>query len=236
MKGNSIGIITARGGSKRIPGKNIKTFCGKPMIQYSIEAALESRIFDEVMVSTDDEEIKAIALKCGARIPFMRSIKNSDDNAATHEVLVEVLEEYKKRGKEFEYACCIYPTAPFITSEKLINGMKLLLENRADSVVPVVPFSFPPLRSFIVKEGLLEYKWPDKRLARSQDLESMYHDSGQFYFFNVSNFLKSKSLIMDKTIPFILSEMEVQDIDNESDWKLAELKYQQMVQKRANNL
>lgn len=231
MKQKSIGIITARGGSKRIPRKNIKMFCGKPIIQYSIEAALESGIFDEVMVSTDDEEIKEIAEKCGAKVPFVRSKKNSNDIAATHEVLIEVLEEYKKTGLEFDYACCIYPTAPFITVEKLKKGIGLLIEKNVDSVVPVVPFSFPPQRSFVIENGAVKYKWPENRLVRSQDLESMYHDSGQFYFFNVENFLKSGNLIMDKAVPLVLSEMEVQDIDNEEDWKIAELKYLRMIEK-----
>ena len=118
MKKRCLAVITARGGSKRIPRKNIKDFCGKPIIAYSIEAALESNIFDEVMVSTDDEEIKEIALKYGAKVPFMRSEETSNDMAMTHEVILEVLRVYREAGIEFEYVCCIYPTAPFITKEK----------------------------------------------------------------------------------------------------------------------
>lgn len=222
----AVAVITARGGSKRIPRKNIKIFCGKPIIEYSIKAALESGIFDEVMVSTDDEEIKEIAIQAGAEVPFMRSSRNAGDLAATHEVVLEVLEKYKEIGIQFEYVCCIYPTAPFLTSENLQKSNKILDEGVADEVIPIVPYSFPPQRSFIIKNGKLEFKWPENRLKRSQDLEVFYHDSGQFYFLRVSAFLSEKKLLLEKTVPLILDEMEVQDIDNEADWKLAELKFQ----------
>lgn len=222
----AVAVITARGGSKRIPRKNIKIFCGKPIIEYSIKAALESGIFDEVMVSTDDEEIKEIAIQAGAEVPFMRSSRNAGDLAATHEVVLEVLEKYKEIGIQFEYVCCIYPTAPFLTSENLQKCNKILDEGVADEVIPIVPYSFPPQRSFIIKNGKLEFKWPENRLKRSQDLEVFYHDSGQFYFLRVNAFLSEKNLLLEKTVPLILDEMEVQDIDNEADWKLAELKFQ----------
>lgn len=223
---SNLAIITARGGSKRIPRKNIKEFCGKPIIYYSIKAALESGIFSEVMVSTDDQEIASYALQCGAKVPFMRSDMMSNDYATTAEVLLEVLAEYKMRGQEFDVACCLYPTAPFITTEKLKISYKKLLEKQADSILPVVRFSFPPQRAFVIENSKLCYKWPENRNTRSQDLEPFFHDSGQFYMFRVPRFLETKSLIMENTIHHEVSELEVQDIDNMADWKLAEIKYQ----------
>ena len=223
---SNLAIITARGGSKRIPRKNIKEFCGKPIIYYSIKAALESGIFSEVMVSTDDQEIADYALQCGAKVPFMRSAATANDYATTAEVLLEVLAEYKIRGREFDISCCIYPTAPFITAEKLKISYKKLVEKQADSILPVVRFSFPPQRAFIIKNSKLCYKWPENRNTRSQDLEPFFHDSGQFYMFRVNRFLEIKNLIMENTLSYEVSELEVQDIDNIEDWKLAEIKYQ----------
>ena len=225
----NIAIITARGGSKRIPRKNIKLFCGIPIIAYSIRAALASHIFEEVMVSTDDEEIAMIAKKYGASIPFMRSKENSDDFATTGDVLAEVIEEYKKIGKQFDYICCIYPTAPFITAKKLMNAYKKLMEKNADSLLPVVRFSYPPQRCFIMDAGKLVYKYPQYIRSRSQDLDPLYHDVGQFYFARTDAFLREKNnLITSNTIPYLVPETEVQDIDNLDDWKLAEMKYKNM--------
>ncbi len=222
---SSVAIITARGGSKRIPHKNIKDFCGKPIIAYSIEAALAAGCFDEVMVSTDDPKIAEIAKNCGAKVPFMRSAENADDFSTTRDVVMEVLQEYARQGQTFEYACCIYPTAPFITGERLQEGMRVLQEKQADSVIPVVAFSFPPQRGMVMREEGLAFRWPENALVRSQDLEPFYHDCGQFYFLNVKAFSEQKLMVMKKTYPVILDELEVQDIDNETDWKLAELKY-----------
>lgn len=228
MAGKSLAIITARGGSERIPQKNIKEFCGKPIIQYSIEAAVTSHIFDEVMVSTDSEEIKKVAERCGGKVPFMRSAKTAGNMAMTHEVVLEVLEEYKKRGQEFEYVCCIYPTAPFITAERLRESKEKLVETGADGVVPVVAFSFPPQRCFVIRDGKVKFNWPQNQFVRSQDLEKWYHDCGQYYFVKTASFLKSQRLIMDNMVPIITDEMKVQDIDNYEDWELAELKYKFM--------
>ena len=144
----SVAIITARGGSKRIPGKNIKNFCGKPIIAYSIAAAIESGVFDEVMVSTDDETIAEVAKKAGAVVPFRRSDSTSGDYATTDEVIAEVLNAYKDRGRNFDRFCCIYPTAPFITPERLCEAMVVAEQENADSVMTVVRFSFPPQRAF----------------------------------------------------------------------------------------
>lgn len=221
----AIAIITARGGSKRIPHKNIKEFCGRPIIEYSIEAALKSGVFDEVMVSTDDLEIAGIAKQAGAKVPFFRSAKNSGDMAATHEVILEVLDEYEKQGAAFAEVCCIYPTAPFLTAEKLKESMCKLEESGADGVVPVVAYSFPPQRCFVIDKGRVAYKWPENRLVRSQDLERYYHDCGQFYLLRVESFRKEQSMVLKNTVPYIMDEMEVQDIDNLEDWELAEVKF-----------
>lgn len=229
---NQLAVITARGGSKRIPRKNIKDFCGKPIMAYSIEAALKSGVFDTVMVSTDDREIAEIAEKYGATVPFFRSEKTSNDFAVTSQVLAEVLEEYESRSQRFDRVCCIYPTAPFITAERLRTAMELLEEKQADSVLPVVRFSFPPQRGVVLEDGFLRFKWPEHRNTRSQDLEPFYHDVGQFYCVNVESFREQQVLVMEKTVPLILSELEIQDIDIEEDWKLAELKYQMLKEKR----
>ncbi|MCL2151844.1 MAG: pseudaminic acid cytidylyltransferase [Oscillospiraceae bacterium] len=226
----NLAIIPARGGSKRIPKKNIKSFSGMPIIAYSIQAAINCKIFDKVMVSTDSEEIARIAMDYGATVPFMRSKNTSDDFATTTDVLIEVLEAYADIENTFDYLCCIYPTAPFVTSDILFTAYKLLLEERADALIPVVPFSYPPMRGLIIENSRLKMKWPENINARSQDLDSMYHDSGQFYFVRVEAFLKEKKLFCNNTVPMLLSELEVQDIDNETDWKLAELKYKMFVE------
>lgn len=223
-----IAIITARGGSKRIPRKNSKEFCGQPILVYSIQAALESKLFDEVMVSTDDQEIAGIALAYGAKVPFYRSEKTADDYATTADVLWEVLAEYKKMGKEFEWLCCIYPTAPFVTAAKLQAAFADLQVSSADALIPVVKFSYPPQRCFVIENNKLAYKWPEYIKARSQDLESFYHDAGQFYFIKTSIFKKQLTLVPEATFPYLLDEMEVQDIDTIDDWTIAELKYQAM--------
>ena len=225
---NAIAIITARGGSKRIPRKNIKEFLGKPIICYSIEAALASGIFDEVMVSTDDEEIATIAKAAGASVPFMRSAANADDYATTDDVLMEVLDEYEKQSKSFTYMACIYPTAPFVTAKKLQDALQLLKDNQASGVMPVVRFSFPPQRGMAIREGKLDYCYPENALKRSQDLEPMYHDCGQFYIYDTEKFRACRGNLPDGYVPMEVPELEVQDIDNMVDWKLAELKFEMM--------
>lgn len=224
----TLAIITARGGSKRIPRKNIKEFCGKPILAYSIESAIQSGIFDTVMVSTDDEEIAQIAKGYGAEVPFYRSEATSNDYATTNDVLLEVLAEYEKRGQEFEAACCIYPTAPFVTPKKLKQGMEALLESNADTLIPVVAFSYPPQRAMVIEEGRLVFKYPEYLDSRSQDLQSHYHDVGQFYLFRVKAFQKNKKLMVGNILPMEVSELQVQDIDNETDWAIAEMKFRLM--------
>lgn len=218
----NIAIITARGGSKRIPKKNLKEFCGKPIIAYSIAAALESGLFEEVMVSTDSLDIADIAKKYGAEVPFLRSSVNSDDYATTSEVLREVLEEYERRNRIFRWVCCLYPTAPMISSDNLKAAFRKLQETRGDALTSVVQFSYPPQRCFFMKDGYLFRKWSKYENARSQDLEPLYHDAGQFYFWDVKKFLNGN---ISNMLPFVLKEMEVQDIDNIEDWEIAEMKY-----------
>jgi pseudaminic acid cytidylyltransferase len=229
-------IIPARGGSKRIPKKNIKFFLGKPIIAYSIEVALNSGLFDEVMVSTDDSEIAEIAISCGAKVPFMRSEKNSSDFATTYDVLEEVLYKYKKNNKEFEYTCCLYPCAPLISIEQLNMAYILLKSNLFDSVIPVIPFSFPIQRAFrICEDEKLHFFFPEFALANSQDLEKGYHDAGEFYWIDTAKMLQKKKIVSNNTGYLELNELECQDIDNEIDWELVELKYK-LLENRKNSL
>ena len=222
----NIAIITARGGSKRIPGKNIREFSDKPIMVYSIESALSSNLFDEVMVSTDNEEIAKIAEAHGAQVPFFRSAKNSDDHATTFDVLEEVLNSYAKRNKTFEYGCCLYPTSPFTRSSLLKRSFDKLVEERLDVVFPAIKYSYPIQRALkIDAHGRATMVEPEHLNTRTQDLEMRYHDAGQFYWFKTSKLLETKSLWTENTGIIEIDEMECQDIDNEIDWEIAELKY-----------
>lgn len=231
-----LAIITARAGSKRIPKKNIKIFAGKPIIHYSIEAALRSGIFDEVMVSTDGEEIAEIARHAGASVPFMRSEKTANDFATTRDVLLEVLENYEKMGKTFDQICCIYPTSPFITAERLKEAGTFFAESGADGLIPVVQFSYPPQRGYYINDNKLEWVQPEHCETRSQDLPKIYHDVGQFYFHDVKAFMKENYDTEAVNVPYVMPEKEVQDIDTPEDWELAELKFELMrrTQKKEN--
>ena len=222
----NIAIIAARGGSKRIPRKNLREFCGRPILAYSIEAARAAGCFDEVMVSTDDEEIAAFAMGQGAKVPFMRSPEASSDEATTAAAVSDVLARYAARGCSFDFACCIYATAPFVTSAILDQGFAMLREDSTlTGVVPVVRFSFPPQRAFRLADGCVRWSEPAHRLTRSQDLEPRFHDAGQFYWLRVSAFSAQRELISDRMAALVLPEWQVQDIDNEDDWILAEMKY-----------
>lgn len=220
-----LAIIPARGGSKRIPRKNIKDFLSKPVIAYSIEAALQSGLFDEVMVSTDDAEIAAIAKNYGAKVPFYRSAETSGDFATTIAVIKEVVSEYKNRFEEaFDLICCIYPTAPLIQVKHLKSSLNLLLEKNFDSVFPVVAFGYPVWRGVEISiEGNTNMVWPEYQDSRSQDLKKIYHDAGQWYWVNMKQL--RESLFSQNTGSIVLSELEVQDIDDQKDWALAEIKY-----------
>lgn len=228
MGHRNIAIIPARGGSKRIPRKNVKEFLGKPVIAYSISAALESKLFDEVMVSTDDEEIAKVAQTWGAKVPFMRSPTNSDDFASTDSVLKEVLLNYKDRGSIFDLACCIYPVAPLVTANKLTEAHDQLQRRNLDCCFPVCRYSSPIWRSFQLTDGLIKMTWPENESKRSQDLPDTFFDAGQFYWFRSSSFLSSGGLLGEATGGIVLDELQVQDIDSMTDWKLAEMKFKLM--------
>lgn len=219
-----LAIIPARGGSKRIPRKNCKDFLGKPIIAYSIEAALRSNLFDEVMVSTDDEEIAAIAVQFGATVPFMRSVETSNDYATTMDVLNEVVAKYKDLALIFDYVCCIYGTAPLISVDDLVKGFDLLIAKSYSSVFPVVAFSYPIWRGLKQnEEGQISMVWPEHLNSRSQDLPQVYHDAGQWYWYMPQKI--QSSLFTDNSGSVILDESLVQDIDTDTDWILAEMKY-----------
>jgi pseudaminic acid cytidylyltransferase len=222
-----IAIIPARGGSKRISKKNIKDFLGKPIIFYSINAAIESGLFDEIMVSTDDEQIAEFVKCFGAKVPFLRSKKNSDDFATTIDVIEEVISEYEKKGDVFDYTCCIYPCAPFVTSKTLKQSYFKLVDSKLDCVFPIVKYGHPIQRALkINSEGLTEMIAPENMQLRSQDLESRFHDLGQFYFFNTKKILKERKLWTNNTGGVEVSEMESHDIDTIEDWHYAAMKYE----------
>jgi N-acylneuraminate cytidylyltransferase len=190
---------------------------------------VRSDLFDEVMVSTDDDEIAAIAEDLGAAVPFRRSAQTADDFATTADVLLEVLGDYRRIGRIFDHACCLYPTAPFVTAERLREAYDRLAANSADAVVPVARFSFPIWRAFHLVDGRVSYVWPEHAPKRSQDLPLAWHDAGQFYFFRTDPFLATGQLVGPNTLGLETEEIEVQDIDTEQDWRLAELKYQSMM-------
>lgn len=222
----SIAIIPARGGSKRIERKNIREFEGIPIIAYSIRVALSSGCFDEVMVSTDDAEIAEVARNFGAKVPFMRSAATSDDFATTADVLREVLDEYGKLGREFDIMACIYATAPFVTASRLKDAYSLLNDSKAQAAFTCVQYSYPVQRCLTIDDrGRIAMKFPEYASARSQDLQPTYHDAGQFYLSTVKSFLDSGSLWGPDTMPIVLPETEVQDLDTPIDWLLAEMKF-----------
>lgn len=223
-------IIPARGGSKRIPRKNIKPFLGKPIIAYSIQAAIDSQLFDEVMVSTDDEEIAGIAKQYGAKVPFYRSPETSNDFAITVDVLNEVLNEYEKIGKYFDYICCIYPTALFVTPEKLKISFETMINKGYDSAFPIVQYSYPIQRGLVINDKeRVNMIWPKYIKSRSQELTPTYHDAGQFYFSTVKKLRETNAMKGDNTYGIVTSELEVQDLDTMTDWELAELKYKRLL-------
>ena len=230
----TICIIPARGGSKRIPRKNSRTFLGTPIIAYSIRAAQESGLFDEVMVSTDDAEIAQMAQFYGASVPFARSAETADDRATTAAVLTEVLTTYARNGHTFDRACCLYATAPFVTSDRLREAFGKLETGGFDTVFPVVRYGFPIQRAVTFQNDRLAWLQPEHALTRSQDLQPVFHDAGQFYCFNVPYFLQNGQLLTDNSSGVELSELEAQDIDTMTDWELAELKYRLLWQQRAD--
>jgi pseudaminic acid cytidylyltransferase len=221
----AVAIIPARGGSKRIPKKNIRLFCGKPIIGYSIDTAHGAGIFSDIMVSTDDAEIAEIAERNGASVPFMRSRQTADDFSPLSEVIKEVIEKFENLNKRFDFICCILPTAPLIDSSDVSKGLQLLLDAGADSLVPVVKYSHPVQRALNIKNERIRFCWPENQLTRTNDLEPLYHDTGSFYWLRASSFKIQHKIFMEHSIALELPEERVQDIDNEADWRLAEFKY-----------
>lgn len=215
-------IIPARGGSKRIPRKNIRDFLGKPIIAYSIETALASGLFDEVMVSTDDEEIATVARDYGARVPFMRSPDTADDFAGLADVVDDVKAEYQLLNRRFDYICCLLPTAPMVTPEIILRGFDELSKlGGAGSVRPVVRFNYPIQRALkITNGGKMSFLYPEHTTTRSQDLEPAFHDAGLLYWMRFEAGLRGEN-----KYAFEITSDLAHDIDTEEDWRLAELKY-----------
>lgn len=221
---NAIAIIPARGGSKRIPGKNIRLFCGKPLISYSIITALQSALFSQVIVSTDDEEIAKTARDFGAAVPWLRPPELSDDFTVTDDVILHTLSNLK--GNIPKYACCIYATAPFIKAEDLRRGLALLKKHDASTAISSTTFPACIHRALTVNQaGRLEMIWQDNYLKRSQDFPTAWHDAGQFYWMNTEKYLSEAKLFSSDSIPIPLPRKQVQDIDNDEDWETAELLY-----------
>jgi len=228
----NLAVIPARGGSKRIPKKNIRLFHQKPMLSYSITAALESKLFDEVLVSTDDEAIAEIAHEYGATAPFIRPVEISDDHTGIIEVVNHSIDWYRSNVREVENVALIYATAPFVTADVLQGAFRLLNESDCAYVLPVAQFSFPIQRALRINDGgRIDMLQPEHRFTRSQDLHEAYHDAGQFCIGKADAFLNKEDIYSDLTLPYLLPMEQVQDIDTEEDWARAEALYQLLLNK-----
>jgi len=221
----NIAIIPARGGSKRIPRKNIKLFLGEPIINYSVRAAQESELFAEIVVSTDDREIAKIAQAAGRVVPFFRSADTANDHAGLHDVIIEVLAARIKEGHHYDNVCCLLPTAPFVTGKKLAAAYRLMIDGRYHSVFPVVKYSYPIQRALKIEGNNVLMIWPENYPKRSQDLPPSYHDAGQLYWLRGEQFLKEQKLFSKNSGAIVVPDSEAQDIDEAEDWQLAEMKY-----------
>lgn len=228
----NIAIIPARGGSKRIPLKNIKNFAGKPIIAYSIEAAQRSGLFNRIIVSTDDLDIAEVARQYGAEVPFLRPKELSDDHTGTSAVIKHAIEWVLGGNIPVQYVCCLYATAPFVQPQLLQTGFETLVQSGKDFAFSVTSFAFPILRSLrLTTEGGVEPIWPENTPKRSQDLEEAYHDAGQFYWGRVEAFLNDIPVFSNAAVPVILPRHLVQDIDTPEDWERAELMFQAWLSK-----
>ena len=222
-----IAIIPARGGSQRIPKKNIREFFGKPIIAWSIEAAKKCKLFDRIIVSTDNHEIASIAKQHGADVPYMRPKHLADEYTGTNAVVKDVIQNIHKNGEQISYVCCIYATAPFISSKYLIKAYQDLINQKKSYAFSVTTYSFPVQRSFVInKSNEIENLFPDMTLSRSQDLQEVYHDAGQFYWGLADAFLNDLPVFSGHSIPITLPRYLVQDIDTIEDWKQAELMFE----------
>ncbi len=218
-----LAVIPARGGSKRIPRKNIKPFCGKPMIAWSIEAALQSGCFDEVVVSTDDQEIAAVAMAYGAKAPFIRPARLSDDHTGTIPVVRHAVEWFQQGGRPPAQVCCIYATAPFIQVDDLRRGLELLQTSDCSYAFSVTSYPFPIQRAIrITEQGRVEMFHPEHFSTRSQDLEEAWHDAGQFYWGRAQAWIEERVVFTPASVPVPLPRHRVQDIDTPEDWFRAE--------------
>jgi len=225
----NICIIPARGGSKRIPRKNIRTFCGQPMIAWSIRAAQASTCFERIIVSTDDDEIAEIAYQHGAEVPFRRPAHLANDHAGTIPVVRHAVEWLTRQGSQPEAACCLYATAPFVQAQDLRTGLYTLQEQRCDYAFSVTSFPFPIQRAVrITSDRRIEMFQPEYVNIRSQDLDEAYHDAGQFYWGRTAAWLSEKPLFSDASVPVILPRHRVQDIDTSEDWERAEWLFKAM--------
>jgi len=221
-----IAIIPARGGSKRIPNKNIKSFVGQPIISYSIKAAQAADLFDRIIVSTDSEEIAEVAKIYGAEVPFIRPAELADDFTGTIPVLLHALNWLSEHGFATDYFCCIYATAPFIQPEHIIEGFNLLKKRNAATAFSVTTFPYPIFRALkIGEDGCIEMFWPEHENSRSNDLPEAYHDAGQFYWGNTEKFLRGKTFFSSDAVPIVIPRYLVQDIDTPEDWEKAEKMY-----------
>ncbi len=221
-----IAVIPARGGSKRIPRKNIRMFCGKPIIAHSIAAAQESRLFDQIVVSTDDEEIASIARDHGATTPFVRPRKIADDFTGTNAVVKHAIAWFAEQRHDVTHACCIYATAPLIQTRFIRDGYDALTRSGAAFAFSVTSFSYPIQRALrMAPDGRVEPFNPEHRLTRSQDLEPAYHDAGQFYWGTARAFLDDTPLFSSQSVGVVLPRLFVQDIDTPEDWEQAEHMY-----------
>lgn len=224
-----LAVIPARGGSKRIPRKNIKPFCGKPMIAWSIEAALQSGCFDQVMVSTDDIEIAGVARQYGALVPFVRPADLSDDHAGTTVVVAHAIDWFKQAGPQPTQVCCLYATAPFVTVTDIRRGLDCLDESGGDFAFSVTSFPFPIQRAIRINtRGRVEMFQPEHFNTRSQDLEEAYHDAGQFYWGQTDAWLQQRPIFGQASVPVLLPRHRVQDIDTSEDWERAEWMFKAM--------
>jgi N-acylneuraminate cytidylyltransferase len=219
-------VIPARGGSKRIPCKNIRPFAGKPIIAWSIGVALDSKLFDRVIVSTDDEQIAEVSRRYGAETPFMRPTALADDFTGTNAVVKHAINWFSEAGTPVEYACCIYATAPFVQARYLREGFKKLTASSRSFAFSVTSYAFPIQRALrITADRGVEAMWPDNILKRSQDLEEAYHDAGQFYWGRAEAFLDDRVVYSKASVPVLLPRELVQDIDTPEDWRRAELMF-----------
>ncbi len=222
-----LAVIPARGGSKRIPRKNIKAFLGQPIINYAIKAALESQLFDQVICSTDDEQIAQVAADAGAQVPFMRPAEISDDHAITADVIAHAVNFMQSRGHAVESVCCLYATAAFVTAPQLQEAFEIFQQQRCDFVFSATRFDFPIQRAiYFNAEGRVEMFYPEFALTRSQDLTPAFHDAGQFYWGTSAAWLEKRRIFSPNSAAFIVPSHEVQDIDTQDDWRRAELLFQ----------